>query len=72
MVLWRSIERVKKEQSRQALKHLLPAFGPRLLCDIAARDIEAYQTRRKREGAQGRTINMETGVLERVLRMYRL
>ncbi len=57
---------------RQALKHLLPAFGPRLLSDIEARDIAGYQSKRQRDGAQGRTVNLEIGVLQRILRMHRL
>lgn len=57
---------------RQALKHLLHVFGPKLLCDIEAREITSYQGKRQREGAQGRTINLETGVLQRIVGMYRL
>lgn len=56
----------------RALKHLLPRFGHRLLCDITAREIETFQANRQREGAQGRTINMEVGVLRQVLISYRV
>jgi integrase len=52
-----------------ALKHLLPEFGSRLLCDIAPNDVRAYQQRRLREGAAGRTVNIETGTLRQILRV---
>lgn len=55
-----------------ALKHLLPVFGAKLLCDVKADDLASYQAKRKREGAQSRTINMEIGLIQRMLRKYRL
>jgi integrase len=54
--------------ARVALKHLLPVFGSKLLCDIAAKDIQAYQQGRLREGAQGRTINIEVQTLRQVMK----
>jgi integrase len=54
--------------AEEALKHLLPAFGSRLLCDIACEDITSYQARRQREGAQGRTVNIEIGTLRQILK----
>lgn len=58
--------------AQQAFKHLLPAFGSRLLCDIDAPGIAEYQARRKAQGAQGRTINIEVGTLRQVLKAHRL
>jgi integrase len=54
--------------ARLALKHLLPAFGPKLLCDIEPRQIEDYQRVRLHSGAQGRTVNIEIAVLRQVLK----
>lgn len=54
--------------ARLALKHLLPAFGPKLLCDIAPRDITDYQRIRLQSGAQGRTVNIEIAALRQVLK----
>lgn len=42
----------------------------RLLSDIDARSIQAYQQRRLSQGAQGRTINIEIGVLRQILKAY--
>jgi integrase len=58
--------------ARLALKHLLPFFGAKLLCDIAPRDIEDYQRSRLQSGAQGRTINIEISVLRQVLKAHDL
>ncbi len=49
----------------------MPVFGPKLLCDITAHDVAAYQSKRRREGAQGRTVNIEVGMLRSVLGAYR-
>ena len=57
---------------KYSLKHLAPVFGSKLLCDILAEDITLYQKRRQQEGAEGRTINMEVGVLRGVLSAHRL
>jgi integrase len=51
-----------------ALKHLLPAFGAKLLCDIAPRDIEDYQRKRLQSGTQGRTVNIEVSTLRQILK----
>jgi len=51
-----------------AIMHLTPAFGDKLLCDITPRSIEAYQQARLRQGAQGRTINIEVQALRQVLK----
>jgi integrase len=47
---------------------VLPAFGSKLLCDIAPKDVQAYQQARVREGAQGRTVNIEVQTLRQVLK----
>jgi integrase len=53
---------------RMAIKHLSPPFSDKLLCDITPRNIEAYQQGRLREGAQGRTINIEVQALAQILK----
>jgi integrase len=53
---------------RLALKHLLPIFGAKLLCDIAPRDIEDYQCKRIQSGTQGRTVNIEVATLRQILK----
>jgi integrase len=58
--------------ARLALKHLLPCFGAKLLCDIVPRDVEDYQRRRLQSGAQGRTVNIEVAALRQVLKAYDL
>jgi len=55
-----------------SLKHLVRAFRSKLLCDIGAKHVTAYQAKRRREGAEGRTINIEVGVLRQILAMYKL
>jgi integrase len=57
---------------RSNLKHLLPAFGARLISDIDAADIDGYQKARLREGAAAKTINLEIGTLRAVLVRNRL
>ena len=57
---------------KYSLKHLVPVFGSKLLCDITAGDIAVYQKKRRQAGAEGRTINMEVGVLRGVLTAHRL
>jgi integrase len=54
--------------SRLALKHLLPFFGSKLLCDIAPQGITDYQRIRLQAGAQGRTVNIEIAMLRQVLK----
>jgi hypothetical protein len=57
---------------KYSLKHLLPVFGSTLLSDITAEDITRYQKKRRQEGAEGRTVNMEVGVLRGVLTAHRM
>ena len=59
-----------ERMARVALHQVLPAFGSKLLCDIDARSIQEYQQRRLSQGSQGRTINIETGVLRQILKAY--
>jgi integrase len=54
--------------ARLALKHLLPVFGPKLLCDITPQHIVDYQRIRLQSGAQGRTVNIEIATLRQVLK----
>jgi integrase len=57
---------------KYSLKHLIPVFGSTLLCDITADDLTRYQKRRQQDGAEGRTVNMEVGVLRGVLTAHRM
>ena len=57
---------------RGALRHLGAVFGRKLLCDIDADDVAAYQTNRKRAGVSPRTANIEVGVLRSLLRKHHL
>ena len=52
--------------------HLKPALGRLFLCDIDAREIAAYQARRKAEGASARTLNKELQVFRQMLKRYKL
>ena len=54
--------------ARVALKHVLPVFGPKLLCDVTPKDVQAYQQARLREGAQGRTVNIEVQSLRQIMK----
>jgi integrase len=56
---------------RVSIMHLTPAFGAKLLCDIAPKDVEAYQQTRLREGVQGRTVNIEIQVLRQILKAFK-
>jgi integrase len=52
--------------------HLSPALGSLLLCDIDAREIAAYQAKRKSSGTSARTLNKELQVLRQVLKRHKL
>jgi integrase len=54
----------EKERLGPLAKH----FGDKLLLRFKAEDIAAYQTVRLAAGVSGRTVNMETGVLRRMLK----
>ena len=53
-----------------SLMHLREAFGSRLLCDIGAKDVAAYQQRRLKDKAQGKTVNLELGVFRQIMKAY--
>lgn len=53
---------------RVSIMHLSPRFAEKLLCDITPKAVEAYQQARLREGAQGRTVNIEVQTLRQILR----
>jgi len=52
------------------LAHLLPVFGKRLLVDIEAPDIRAYQKARLAEGAAPRTVNIEQSLFRAIMRRF--
>jgi integrase len=54
--------------ARVALKHILPTFGSKLLCDIAPADVAAYQQARLHDGAQGRTVNLEIQTMRQIMK----
>jgi integrase len=54
--------------TKTSLLHLLPVFGSRLLTDITPKDVAGYQQARLREGAQGRTINIEVQTLRQTMK----
>lgn len=54
------------------LTHLLPVLGQRLISDIDAEAVSAYQQERLREGAAPKTVNLEVGTLRAILRRFRL
>jgi len=56
--------------ARVAIDHLLPTFGPKLLCDITSQQIVDYQRIRQQSGAQGRTVNIEIIALRQILKSY--
>jgi len=55
-----------------AISQLSTDFGRKLLCDVSAVDLAAYQTRRKRDGVSNRTVNLEMGVLRSILRRNKM
>lgn len=54
------------------LKHLLAAFGSKLLSDIGAAEIDIYQRNRRSLGAAPKTINLEIGTLRAILLRHQL
>jgi integrase len=57
---------------RERLVPLNEHFGEKPLLRFKAEDIAAYQTSRKDAGISGRTVNMETGVLRRMLKRAKI
>jgi integrase len=56
--------------AKTSLKHLLEAFGSRLLCDITDGDVAEYQQKRLRDSAQGKTVNIELGVFRQIMKAH--
>jgi integrase len=56
-----------RETYEHALKHLNAFFGKRLICDIDAPHVAAYQKARAAEDAAGATVNKEFTVLASIL-----
>jgi integrase len=56
-----------RETYKHALKHLNACFGKRLVCDVDAPDVAAYQKARAAEDAAGATVNKEFTVLASIL-----
>lgn len=52
----------------ERLRPLSRFFADRLLAAITALDIRAYQAARLADGVSGRTVNLEVGVLRKILR----
>ena len=53
-------------------QHLEPFFGKLLLSDIQASHISKYQRARQKEGASGRSINIEVGLIRQVMIHHRV
>jgi len=53
-------------------KHLTPAFGKRLLCNISPDDACAYRADRLNAGAAPKAVSLELGTLRALLRHYDL
>jgi integrase len=58
------------DMQRNAVSHLLPDFGKKLLMEIEAKHIATYQEKRTGEGAAGRTVNIEVTTLRSILRRH--
>jgi len=58
------------EMQKNSVSHLLPDFGRKLLMEIEAKHIAAYQEKRTEEGAAGRTVNIEVTTLRSILRRH--
>jgi integrase len=57
---------------KERLKPLCRHFGENSLLRFKAEDVTAYQTARLSAGISGRTVNMETGVLRRMLKRAKI
>lgn len=53
-------------------KHLEPLFGKMLLSDVTPQHISKYQRQRQKEGASGRSINIELGLIRQVMIHHRI
>ena len=57
---------------RTNLGHILPVLGSKFLTDINANDISRYQSKRLKDKAAPKTINLEVGTIRAILRRHRL
>lgn len=57
---------------QNSLSHLAPHFAKKLLFEIRPSHISAYQRTRLKEGASGRSINIEIALIRLVLRKWKL
>jgi integrase len=55
-----------------SLTHLTSPFGKMMLSEISAENISKYQRGRLKNGARGRTINIEISLLRLILRKHKL
>lgn len=53
-----------------SLSHVLPVLGKRLLIEIEAKHIAAYQEARQAEQAANRTVNIEVATLRQIMRKF--
>ena len=60
------------QRYEQCIPRLKAEFGDRLVCDIDANDVAAYQRKRLAAGVSNRTINYEVGALRGILRQFGL
>ena len=58
------------EMQKNSVGHLMPDFGKKLLMEIEAKHVTAYQEKRTEEGAAGRTVNIEVTTLRTILRRH--
>lgn len=58
------------EMQKNSVGHLMPDFGKKLLMEIEAKHLAAYQEKRTEEGAAGRTVNIEVTTLRSILRRH--
>jgi integrase len=73
---WQELNELKwapktKSLVSNSLTHLLPVFGGKLLITIRALDVTRYQKMRLEAGASNRTVNIEVGVLRKVMRQFK-
>jgi integrase len=56
---------------KNSLAHLSPVLGKKLVIEIEPSDIAAYQEQRTKEGAAGRTVNIEIATLRAILKAHK-
>jgi len=55
---------------RQCVRNLKTESGGRLVCDLDAQDVGAYQRKRLADGVSPRTVNYEVGALRGILKVH--